>query len=147
MSDIECTELFNKGIKHLASNDTLSALSCFEKAMMMKPNFSMQSYYAFCIAKERGQFQRAIKLCKNAIMQQPANSSHYLNLGKIYLLLNNKAEAINVFREGLNHETKQEIVEELNKLGTRKPPIIPFLKRSNSINKFLGVLLKLLKLR
>jgi len=56
-------------------------------------------------------------------------------------------EAVNIFRQGLHYEENQHIADELNKIGTRKPLIIPFLKRSNVINKYLGIILSRLKLR
>jgi tetratricopeptide (TPR) repeat protein len=139
-TDIE--GLLKKGLEALAQGDTLSALSCFEKAISIEKSPVAYSYYAFCIAKERGQVSKAISLCEEAIQKEPGNSLHYINLGRIYLIDNKKEEAIKTFRAGLNYETNPIIVDELNKLGPRKPPIIPFLKRSNPINKYLGIMLR-----
>ena len=147
MSVTEVERLFTKGLEALANGSILSALVFFEKAIKIENNPAIWSYLAFCIAKERGQFSKAISLCEEAIKKEPNNSAHYLNLGRIYLLTNKKAEAINIFREGLNHEENQQIVDELNKLIIRKPPVIPFLKRTNPLNKYLGIILKLLRLR
>jgi len=147
MSVTEVERLFTKGLEALAHGSILSALVFFEKAIKIENNPDIWSYFAFCIAKERGQFSKAISLCEEAIKKEPNNSAHYLNLGRIYLLTNKKAEAINIFREGLNHEENQQIVDELNKLIIRKPPVIPFLKRTNPLNKYLGIILKLLRLR
>ena len=147
MSVTEVERLFTKGLEALANGSILSALVFFEKAIKIENNPAIWSYLAFCIAKERGQFSKAISLCEEAIKKEPNNSAHYLNLGRIYLLTNKKAEAINIFREGLNHEENQQIVDELNKLIIRKPPVIPFLKRNNPLNKYLGIILKLLRLR
>ena len=131
----------------MSEGKILAALSCFEKAFTIEEDPLISSFFAFCIAKERGEVQKAISLCNAAIKKEPANSFHYLNLGKIYLLKKNNKEAINIFRQGLNYEENQQIVDELNKVGIRKPPIIPFLKRSNIINKYLGMILSRLKLR
>ena len=147
MVNSETKNLFDKGIKTLTEGNILSALSYFEKASKIEENPLISSYLAFCIAKERGQVQKAISLCNDAIKEDPENSFHYLNLGKIYLLEKKKEEAVNIFRQGLHYEENQQIVDELNKLGTRKPLIIPFLKRSNVINKYLGINLIRLKLR
>jgi tetratricopeptide (TPR) repeat protein len=136
-----------KGVELLTRGDILSALYHFEKAYTIDNSALISSYYAFCIAKERGQLSKAISLCKEAIRKEPQNTFLYLNLGRIYNLSNRKSEAVNVLREGLQFEANPMIVEELNKLGTRKPPVIPFLKRSNPINKYLGIILKNLKLR
>lgn len=140
-------ELIERGKMAIRAGDTLHALVCFEKAYKMENTPEVCSYYAFCLAKERGKFQVAFELCKDALDKEPSNPIHYLNLGRIYLLVNNKSEAIKVFREGLAMAQNEEIIEELKKLGIRKRPPIPFLKRSNPINKYLGLMLKRLGLR
>ena len=138
----EVEGLLKKGLEALAQGDTLSALSYFEKAINIENSPIISSYYAFCIAKERGQVIRAISLCEEAIKREPKNSLHYLNLGRIYLITNNKEDAIKTFREGLNYEANQQIVDELSRLEIRKPPIIKFLKRNNPINRYLGIILR-----
>jgi tetratricopeptide (TPR) repeat protein len=139
--------LLEKGLEALQNGDTLSALVFFEKAFRIDQRPVISSYFGFCIAKERGQFSKGVALCEGAIKEEPGNSHHYLNLGRIYLFYNKKEEAVATFREGLQQDMNQMIVEELNKIGNRKPPLIPFLKRSNPINKYLGILLKKLNLR
>jgi len=134
--------LLKRGLEALAQGDTLSALSYFEKAINIERSPDVCSYYALCIAKERGQVSYAISLCNEAIQKEPGNSLHYLNLGKIYLIENNKEEAIKTFRAGLDNETNPLIIDELNKLGPRKPPILPFLERSNPINRYLGIMFR-----
>ena len=147
MQDPEAKRLYDKGVEHLSQGKTLPALSCFEQALKKEDSPSIRSYYALCIAKERGQIKKAILLCKEALQQEPENAVHYLNLGRIYLFMRQKAEAITIFREGLKHETNKEIIEELDNLLPRKPLVIPFLKRNNPINKYLGIILKALRLR
>jgi len=139
--------LFMKGLEAFDQNNTLSALFYFEKAMNRENNPVITSCFAFCIAKERGQLSKAISLCEEAIKKEPENSLHYLNLGKIYLLSNKKEDALKIFREGLRYGVNQQIVDELERFGARKPPVIPFLKRSNPFNKYLGIVLKKLRLR
>jgi tetratricopeptide (TPR) repeat protein len=119
----------------------------FEKAVQIKETPVYISYFAFCIAKERGQVRKAISLCEEAIKREPDNPVHYFNLGKVYLHAGDKEAAINAFRAGLKYETNQQIIDELNKLQTRRPPVIPFLERNNPINKYLGIILSRLGLR
>lgn len=140
-------DLFAIGLEALTRNDTLSALKFFEKAVHMEDKPTYCSYFALCIAKERGQFQLAVTLCEKARAREPQNPVHYLNLGNVYLIAGKKVDAIKTFREGLVHERNQQIIDELDKLGIRKPPVISFLKRRNHVNKFLGILSKKLGLR
>lgn len=139
--------LFRKGVELLKTGKTLSALSLLEKAAKISDNLSISSYIAFCIAKERGQLKYAVSVCEENIKKEPANSLHYLNLGRIYLLMKKKERAVLCFREGLHYEANAQIVDELDSLGTRKKPVIPFLRRSNPLNKYLGIFLRRLKLR
>lgn len=125
----------------------VSALVYFEKAMQLDNNPTNRSYLAFCIARERGQFKKAISLCEEALKEEPENPVHYLNLGRVYILTGQKTEAMRILREGLTYEENREIVDELVGLGMRKPPVIPLLNRRNPLNKYLGIVLNRLGLR
>jgi hypothetical protein len=77
----------------------------------------------------------------DALLSDPESSIIYLNLGKIYLMKEKPAEAIKAFRNGLAHEANDQIVEELERIGTRRPPPLSYLKRDHPINKYLGIIL------
>jgi tetratricopeptide (TPR) repeat protein len=102
---------------------------------------------AFCLAAERQDYTRAVGLCRDALSEDPGNSEHYLNLGRIYLLQDRKRDAIRIFRDGLLHGNNPRIRDELRTLGTRKYPVLASLPREHHINIFLGKLLTKLKLR
>jgi tetratricopeptide (TPR) repeat protein len=99
------------------------------------------------MAKERGLLTKGISWCAESLIKEPENPVHYLNLGRIYLLMKNREEAIRNFREGLKYGSNEEIADELHRLGIRSSPVIAFLKRSNPLNKYLGILLKILRFR
>ncbi len=147
MSFAENEELFEKGVRAADQGNWLAALACFEKVVQTGGNPACLSYFAVCIARERGQFNKAETLCREAIEQEPANTLHYLNLGRVFLFQGRKTDAILIFREGLGKGIDHRIVDELNRLGTRKKPILPFLRRDNPVNKCLGILLTRLGLR
>ena len=86
-------------------------------------------------------------LCNEAILQEPVNPVHYLNLGKIYQKAGKRVDAIETFRKGLSFGDNQEIKRILDKLGTRKKPLLPFLPRNNFLNKYTGLMMHRLKLR
>ena len=145
VSDAE--KLFSKGLAALEQGNTVSALACFEKAAQMEDNPRYRSYLGYCIAKERGQHKLSVSLCEEAIARDPAHAGHYLNLGKIYLISKKKTEAMNAFREGMSRQADPRIIAELDKMGSRKAPPISFLPRSNPLNKYLGMLLRKMRLR
>lgn len=143
----EAEKLFTKGVEAIKNGNMVSALVYFEKAMQLDNNPTNRSYLAFCIARERGQFKKAISLCEEALKEEPENPVHYLNLGRVYILTGQKTDAMRILREGLTYEENREIVDELVGLGMRKPPVIPLLNRRNPLNKYLGIVLNRLGLR
>ena len=147
MHTVTAEERFKKGVEALASGKMIPALASFEKALELEDNPAFYSYFALCIAKERGQVRRAIKLCEEALQKDGKNTAHYLNLGKILLHAGNRDDAVMVFRGGLKYGTDLLIIDELNKLAARKPPVLSFLNRNNPINKYLGIIFNKLGLR
>ena len=147
MTETEAEKEFSKGLKALQEGNSLAALVSFEKAASLESRPVYFSYFGFCIAKERGQVQRGIAFCREAMEKEPENTAHYLNLGKIHLVAGDKQEAIGVFRKGLAFGHNREIVGLLDAIGTRKPPLISSLSRDNPINKYLGKFFRKLGLR
>jgi hypothetical protein len=65
----------------------------------------------------------------------------YLNLGRACLAAQKKADAIDAFKQGLKYDnSNSELLKELRGMGVRKPAPVPFLDRSNPINKYLGMI-------
>lgn len=140
-------ELIEKGIDFLNNNNRLAALSCFDKAFVIGKSPELLSYLSYCIAAERGQIYEALKLCNDALTQEPDNPVHYLNLGRIYLHAGKKEEALLTLRKGLSFGENQTIKSILEKIGKRVKPVFPFLPRNSLLNKYTGLLLHRLKLR
>jgi tetratricopeptide (TPR) repeat protein len=70
----------------------------------------------------------------------------YLNLGRAYLAAGKKKEALEAFRKGIDIDGKdKELLWEIKRLGLRRTPPIPFLDRSNPINKYIGKMLHVVK--
>ena len=145
--DNSYNELIEKGVAFLHDNNRLAALSCFDKAFAIGKSPELLSYLSYCMATERGQLYEALKLCNEALSQEPGNPVHYLNLGRIYLHAGKKEEALSVLRKGLSFGENQTIKSILQKIGTRGKPVFPFLSRNSFLNKYIGLLLHRLKLR
>ena len=66
----------------------------------------------------------------------------YVNLGRTLLLAGRKKEAVDNFQKGLNYDRANvELKKEMQALGIRKQPPLPFLSRSNPVNRLIGKLL------
>jgi tetratricopeptide (TPR) repeat protein len=144
---ITSAELFERGVQLLRESDSLGALACFEKAYLHEQSPRIRSYLGYCIAAQRGQIGEALRLCMSAIEAEPGNPEHYLNLGRVHLRAKRRDEALETLRKGLSAGDNADIKALLEDLGTRKRPLLPFLPRHHFLNKYAGLILRLLKLR
>ena len=139
-----------KEIKSLISSDhKAEALELAEEAMMQHPNNPILiSYHGLLDAVVNKRYSKGIHMCRQSfkILREQMSLGEgffltilYLNLGKAYLAADKKKEAYLSFQRGLQVDKKnEEILCELRKLGMRRKPALPFLSRSNALNKFLG---------
>ena len=138
---MEIDNPFDEGLRELSSGRPVTALGFFNKAAAEKKTPLISSYLAYCRAQTEGVYREAVNICMEARKAEPKNSDIYLNLGRVHLLAGNRKMALQVFRLGLRYERNSRIINELNALGQRKSPPIPFLNRGNPINKYLGKLM------
>lgn len=134
-------ELLHKGFAAFQANDSLLALVCLERAAAVIDTPELSSTLAFCLAKELARFDRAVPLCRAAMAKEPDNTLHYLLMGRILLMQGKKPEAIDVLNEGLGHGADARIIADLQLLGYRRKPVIPFLHRQHLLNQSLGYIL------
>jgi tetratricopeptide (TPR) repeat protein len=97
------------------------------------------SYYGLCLVALRRDTERGLRYCKRAVHEAGARPDFYLNLGKAYLFLKKKPDAITAFQHGLQIDDDPRLVAALKRLGTRNLPTIPFLPRRNFLNRYLGL--------
>jgi len=89
------------------------------------------------------QIKLGLELCTKAIKKEFYKAEYYRNLARVYIAADNKKGAITTLTKGMKYETESEMLHEmLVELGVRSRPTIPFLKRSNIINKYLGILIR-----
>jgi predicted Zn-dependent protease len=137
---MDAEDLYAKAMDSLKSGKTGEAVDLLEQAVGLERKPLFCSTLAVSLAKEKNDFKRAISLCKEAIKSEPKNSIHFLHLGKVHILANQKKDAIRIFYMGLRYAENRDIIAELNRVGRRRPPIFPFLDRSNLLNRMLGKL-------
>jgi tetratricopeptide (TPR) repeat protein len=147
MLHMSAHELFEKGRNLLNDNNPVGALACFEKANGMEKIPGIQSYLGLCFASERGLIREGIRLCREAIEEDRENPVHYLHLARVYIKSGDKAEALNVLRQGMTFGHSAETREMLELLGPRKKPVFPFLARKHFINKYAGLFIRIIKRR
>jgi tetratricopeptide (TPR) repeat protein len=133
----------------LRTNSQEKALELLNEAVMLHPhNPIIVSYLGFLEAAVNKHYTKGINACRESLIilreHHPLGAGFflsvlYLNLGKAYLAAHKKKEAYDAFQKGLDIDNKNEdILNEIKKLGIRRKPPLPFLKRSNPINKHIG---------
>jgi len=113
------------------------ALRYFQQAGVLSPEG--QSYYGLALAIRRRDLDGALRHCREALDQEPLRGDFYHNLGQVYLARGEKKKAVQVFFAGLQAAHRHAgLAEALKRLGIRRPPMVPFLSRTNPVNKYLG---------
>lgn len=140
----EAVELYRHAKEACSRGKTLEALALVERALDAEPDHQgYRSLHGLCIARERGQIRKAIEMCEKAVAADPKNIDTHIHLGMVYLAAGYTSKAIEAYRRGLKVQRyNPELIAELEKLGPRRDPVVPFLSRKNFVNKFLGILLK-----
>lgn len=128
------------------------ALSLAEEKLEVQPKDPfLLSYVGYLGCAARKDYRNGIQTCKNAIdilkRRMPFGQDYfypifYVNLGKAYLAAGRRKDAVETFRKGLAMDREnKELISILEGLGLRREPLVPFLERSNAVNKYLGRML------
>ena len=106
------------------------------------------SYYGWLQAVVDKKPRSGVTFCRRAFTNFKTSDPHtagnvypilYLNLGRTLLLAGRKKEAVESFSRGLSYDRwHRELKKEIASLGIRKRPVLPFLSRSNPLNRLLG---------
>jgi hypothetical protein len=111
-----------------------------EEASRKERTPHLNSYLAYCLARERKSYSEAIELGTGAVNEQPGNLVLYRNLAKVYILAGQRNNSLKILRQATKRGRDEQIMRLIKKLGIRKEPVLPFLQRGNPINIFLGKL-------
>ena len=142
-------EFFSVGLFLLKRDRVKEAMTAFRQALdMRKTEPRYMSYYGYCLAKVEGRTREGATLCEKAVQKEFFRVELFINLARVYIMAGNRKKAHVELRKGLTLDKEnKEILAELDRMGTRKPPVFPFLERKNPINKLAGKFLHRLRLR
>jgi len=83
--------------------------------------------------------REGLKLCKHSIELEFYQAENYVNLARTYLLARDRKGAVKAVRAGLKIDRNNpQLLAMIKELGVRGHPVLPFLDRSNPLNKLLG---------
>lgn len=138
MTPAQIEDLIAKGIEAAEKGYVHSAQVFLSQAAEHCNTPELHTYLAFCLARGEGRMHSAAKICRESIKREPHNSLHFLILGRILLLAEEKDKAIGTFRQGLKTSPNPKIITELKKLGLRKPIVFKNLRRTHPLNRVFG---------
>jgi len=149
---IKANEYIRSARTFLKNGEQKAAYGVLLQAVIHYPdNALILSYYGCLQAVVDKKFRSGIESCRKALAMFKAADMYtagivypilHLNLGRAYLAAGRKKEATDVFAKGLAYDRNHvELKKEQQRLGERKRPPVPFLSRSNPINKYIGMVL------
>jgi len=138
---------------NLSKGRQVEAFGLLQRANVNFPDDAfVLSYYGCLQALVDKKHRTGIENCKRALALVKKSFSFgeemlypvfYLNLGRAYVAAGKKKEALETFYKGLQFDnTNRDLQKEVKALGKRKAAPVPFLDRSNPINKYIGMILR-----
>lgn len=146
----EPVKLFKRGLKLLRRGYPEDAVVCFSKIVDMNyDSAACYSWLGLAIARSKyGDIAKAEQYCRKAVKKAFYQPRYYVNLAEVYILWGKKRRAVDALESCLKLDDGNiGARRKLTSMGLRKRPVIPFLSRSNPLNKYLGIILTRLGIR
>jgi Tfp pilus assembly protein PilF len=124
----------------------LEALAYFEASLRLEeraPNPARRSryasYYGYCLAAALGQTREGLSICRRAAASEFFTPDVLLNLARVQLLMGVRKQAWETLTKALSLDPDHRGVRAtMAQMGLRRRPAIPFLGRSNPLNRAAG---------
>jgi len=138
---------FQRGLESLELRQHREALAYFNGAIeiekrlgqVKQPQARYLSYYGLCLSLTGTGSHEAVRFCRVAAEMEGYRSDICWNLGRVLLAAGRRREAHQALRWGLRLQPDhQGIRRHLRRMGARRRPVLPFLPRTNPLNRFLG---------
>jgi len=133
---------FKECLKQLRDGHSAEALQHARRALGVAPkNPFYLSYTGLLAAVAEKRFGDGEALCLEALGMRHNHAQLYLNLAEVYQQSGRTSEAISTLEKGLVSAGRDfRIRRALQKIGTRRDPVVNFLHRSHPVNRTLGKL-------
>jgi len=136
---------------HLRSERYKEAYGLLLQASAIYPNHPvLLSYCGWLQAVVDKKYKSGLASCRKAFVLFKTSDTDlagrvyptlFLNLGRTFLFMGRKKDAVENFQKGLQYDrSNEELKKEMKLLGARTEPPLPFLSRSNPLNRLIGKL-------
>ncbi|HVS02215.1 MAG TPA: hypothetical protein VMT16_05555 [Thermoanaerobaculia bacterium] len=125
-------EEWEQGLRYLA--DAFEQGLCKDKGAAVA-----LSYLGYGLARRQHKVGEGLAMCKRAVKMEFYQPEVYLNLSRTLVLAGNRKAAVDVLKKGLKVDPGDSGLLMLRtQLGWRERPVLPFLRRTHPLNRFLG---------
>jgi tetratricopeptide (TPR) repeat protein len=136
---------------HMRRGELRDAYRLLQPAVVTYPqNPYILSCFGYLQAALEKKYRAGVENCRKALSLEERRAAVeendvpaelYLNLARAYMAAGRRKLALDSLEQGLRYDKKGELASERRSLGIRKRPPVPFLNRSNPINKYIGMML------
>src|SRR6202041_79588 len=131
MMDTEAFREFKTGLTLLRDNYAVKALPHMKRAVDLdRNNPYYMSYLGVVLARSEKKWGEAETLCDSAVRMKRNQAQLYLNLAEVYSTAGRREDAVEAIQAGLKFARKDiRLTIAMNKLTSRRPPVLTFLHR------------------
>ncbi|MFZ0582625.1 MAG: tetratricopeptide repeat protein [Candidatus Acidiferrales bacterium] len=142
MPDLAALTEFKEGIELLKGGYHKNALPHLRRSVEMESsNPYYLSFLGVAISRSEKKWSEAVKLCETALQLKRKEMQMYLNLAEVYAAAGRRDSAIFTLDRAMeNFGPNARLVKARSRVEKRRPPILPFLQRTNLLNRELGKL-------
>jgi tetratricopeptide (TPR) repeat protein len=138
----DAQSIFEEGLGHYRRGDAVEAHACFERAHRRAPaDPRIMSWYGLTLVLVEKNSSLGIVLCDQALRTSGPEPELLLNQARAHLALGQRDYAVKTIARGLAAwplDPSLKVAQAC--MGWRRRAVIPFLSRSNPLNRWLGKL-------
>lgn len=135
-----------KGLDLIEQGDLSRAFQFFESLYGKEPHNAVAlSFIGYLTASLQQKPYQGLELALKASKMEKDEPLIYLNLARIYILMNDRYHAYHAIQTGLKHRHspfRNDLLNFYKFIGIRKKAPLPFLHRNHPINKFIGKMMR-----
>ena len=140
MIQFEAFQEFRAGLTILRNGNAGEAMPHLRFALEHEPdNAFYLSYFGVATAAAEQRWADAEQMCRAALRLNRRQAQLYLNLAEVYVAADRKQDAADVLARGAHfmpHDQRLKLA--LDRLATRRAPVMSFLPRGHVLNRNLG---------
>ena len=135
-----------KGLDFIEQGDLSRAYQYFQNYTEREPsNAVATSFLGYLTASFQQRPYQGLELALKAVKIEKDDPLIYLNLARIYTLMNDRYHAYHAIQTGLKYRHspfRNDLLNFYKFIGIRKKPPLPFLHRNHPINRFIGKMMR-----